>query len=216
MIIRCIPGGSFLTNTYILADEDSKTGILIDPGSQVAEVLEEIENLELKIDRIVNTHTHIDHAAGVQEAKDALSAKFCIHPKEVPVLELLPQSAMRFPEFGDVEVPEVDEFLEEGDIVQIGEHEAKVLHVPGHTWGSICLVIEDEEMVISGDTLFAGSVGRVDLTGGTSMEELVGSINKKLLTLPPHYKVLPGHGPVTKIAIEKQTNPFLGGGVILF
>lgn len=214
MIIRCIPGGSFLTNTYIIADEDTKTGILVDPGSQVGEVLEEIENLGLKIDKIVNTHTHIDHAAGVQEAKNALSAKFCIHPKEVPVLEYLPESAMRFPEFGDVEVPEVDEYLEEGDIVKIGKYEAKVLHVPGHTWGSICLVIDD--IVISGDTLFAGSVGRVDLTGGTSMEELVGSINKKLLTLPPSYKVYPGHGPVTKIGIEKQTNPFLGGGAILF
>ena len=214
MILKCIPGGSFLTNTYIIADEDTKTGILIDPGSQVAEVLDEIDDLGLQIDKIVNTHTHIDHAAGVQEAKDALSAKFCIHPREVPVLEALPESAMRFPEFGDVEVPEVEEYLEEDDVVEIGKYEAKVLHVPGHTWGSICLVID--KIVISGDTLFAGSVGRVDLTGGTSMEELVGSINKKLLTLPPSYTVYPGHGPATKIGIEKQTNPFLGGGVILF
>jgi hydroxyacylglutathione hydrolase len=214
MIIKCIPGGSFLTNTYIIADEESKTGILIDPGSQVQEVLEEIENLDLKIDKIVNTHAHIDHAAGVQEAKDALSAKFYIHPKELPVLQALPESALRFPEFGDVEVPEVDEYLEEGDIIQIGSYQARVLHVPGHTWGSICLVID--EHVISGDTLFAGSVGRVDLTGGTSMEELVGSINRKLLTLPPTYIVYPGHGPITKIGIEKQSNPFLGGGVFLF
>jgi hydroxyacylglutathione hydrolase len=214
MIIKCIPGGSFLTNTYIIADEESKTGILIDPGSQVREVLDEIEDLDLKIDKIVNTHAHIDHAAGVQEAKDALSAKFYIHPKELPVLQALPESALRFPEFGDVEVPEVDEYLEEGDIVQIGSYQAGVLHVPGHTWGSICLVID--EHVISGDTLFAGSVGRVDLTGGTSMEELVGSINRKLLTLPPTYIVYPGHGPITKIGIEKQSNPFLGGGVFLF
>lgn len=214
MIIRCIAGGSFLTNTYIIADEESKTGILIDPGSQVDEVLEEIEELGLTIDKIVNTHTHIDHAAGVQQAKEALSAKFYIHPKELAVLKLLPESARRYPEFGDVEVPEVDGYLEEGDTVDIGSYQAKVLHVPGHTWGSICLVID--EHVISGDTLFAGSVGRVDLAGGTSMEELIGSINRKLMTLPPEYKVYPGHGPVTKIGIEKRTNPFLGGGLILF
>ena len=183
MIIQCITGGSFLTNCYIIADEESKEGIIIDPGAQLSEVLEEITNLDLKIDKIVNTHAHIDHASGVQEAKDALGAKFYLHPKEKPVLDLLPESALRFPEFSGVEVPEIDEFVEEGDIVEIGKYKAEVLHVPGHTWGSICLVIDGH--IISGDTLFAGSVGRVDLTGGTSMEELVGSINRKLMVYPP-------------------------------
>jgi len=214
MIIKCIPGGSFLTNCYILADENSKEGILIDPGSQVQEVLDEIEDLDLKIDKIVNTHTHIDHAAGVQKAKDALSAKFYVHPKEEPVLQALPVSAMRFPEFGDVEVPEIDEYIEEGDEVEIGSYTAKVIHTPGHTWGGICLIID--EHVITGDTLFAGSVGRVDLTGGTSMEELVSSINKKLMILPPTHNVYPGHGPFTTIGVEKKSNPFLGGGIIVF
>lgn len=214
MIIQCITGGSFLTNCYIIADEESKEGIIIDPGAQLSEVLEEIKNLDLKIDKIVNTHAHIDHASGVQEAKDALGAKFYLHPKEKPVLDILPESALRFPEFSGVEVPEIDEFVEQGDIVEIGKYKAEVLLVPGHTWGSICLVIG--EHIFSGDTLFAGSVGRVDLTGGTSMEELVGSINRKLMVYPPESKVYPGHGPVTTIEIEKRSNPFLGGGTILF
>jgi len=214
MIIQCITGGSFLTNCYIIADEESKEGIIIDPGAQLSEVLEEIKKLDLKIDKIVNTHAHIDHASGVQEAKDALGAKFYLHPKEKPVLDILPESALRFPEFSGVQVPEIDEFVEEGDIVEIGKYKAHVLLVPGHTWGSICLVIG--EHIFSGDTLFAGSVGRVDLTGGTSMEELVGSINRKLMVYPPESKVYPGHGPVTTIEIEKRSNPFLGGGTILF
>ena len=143
MIIQCITGGSFLTNRYIIADEDSKEGILIDPGAQIAEVLEEIESLDLKIDKIVHPPAHIDHASGVQEAKDALGAKFYLHPKEKPVLDLLPESALRFPEFSGVVVPEIDEFTEEGDQIEIGKYKADVLLVPGHTWGSICLVIDE-------------------------------------------------------------------------
>lgn len=217
MIIECIEGGAFLTNCYIIADEESKEGIIVDPGSQVNEVLEVVENLGLKIDKIVNTHAHIDHASGVQQAKDATGAKFYLHKKEKPVLDSMPESALRFgglPEFEGVVVPEIDEFIDEGDVIKIGKYKAEVLHVPGHTWGSICLIINGH--IISGDTLFAGSVGRVDLTGGTSMQELVGSINRKLMVYPPESRVYPGHGPVTTIEIEKRSNPFLGGGTLLF
>ncbi|MGD9652255.1 MAG: MBL fold metallo-hydrolase [Candidatus Dadabacteria bacterium] len=214
MILRCIPGGIFLTNCYILGDEKTNEGILIDPGEQIDDILREVEKSGLNITKIVNTHTHIDHVAGAEVAKKALGVGFYIHPEEVPVLEALPEAAMRFPQFGDVEVPEVEGFVEEGDEVEIGGLRAKVLHTPGHTWGSICLVIDD--VVISGDTLFAGSVGRVDLTGGTSMAELVGSIKAKLMPLPDSFKVYPGHGPSTTIEIERKSNPFITGGFSLF
>lgn len=213
MLIRCIPGGSFLTNSYIIADEEAKEGILVDPGSQVDEVLEEIENLELDVKRIVNTHCHIDHVAGVEEAKQALGAEFYLHPKEEPVLRDIPNAMRRFPEFGGVKVPKIDKYIEEGDEIPIGKYVAKVIHTPGHTWGSICLIIDDN--VFDGDVLFAGSVGRVDLAGGTSMRELIHSIKTKLMTLPPSYKVYPGHGPSTTIGIEKRSNPFLTGGMLL-
>ncbi|GBD38219.1 Hydroxyacylglutathione hydrolase GloC [bacterium HR37] len=214
MIVRCIPGGSFLTNSYIVADEETKEGILIDPGSQVDEVLEEIERLGLNITKIVNTHAHIDHAAGVEKAKRELGAKFYLHPKEEPVLLALPESALRFPEFGHVDVPEIDVYVEEGDSIEFGNYTAKVIHTPGHTYGSICLLVD--ESVFSGDTLFAGSVGRVDLTGGTSMRELIRSIKTKLMVLPSHYKVYPGHGPFTTIGTERRSNPFIAGGIVLF
>ena len=213
MIIKCIPGGSFLTNCYIIADEETKEGILVDPGSQVEDVIEEIKKSGLKIDRIVNTHAHIDHSAGVEEAKVALDADFYLHPKEEPVLQDMPNAMRRFPEFSGVEVPKIDKYIEEGDVVDIGKYKAKVVHTPGHTWGSICLIIDNH--VFSGDTLFAGSVGRVDLTGGTSMQELIRSIKTKLMVLPGAYRVYPGHGPFTTIDIEKRSNPFLTGGMLV-
>ncbi len=214
MIIKCIPGGSFLTNSYIIADEETKEGILVDPGSQVEEVIEEIESLGLTVDKIVNTHAHIDHAAGVEDAKKALGAEFYLHPEEEPVLQALPESAMRFPEFRGVKVPKIDRYIQEGDEIQIGRYKAKVIHTPGHTWGSICLLVDNH--LFSGDTLFAGSVGRVDLTGGTSMRQLVHSIKTKLMVLPPSNKVYPGHGPFTTIETEKRTNPFIAGEMLLF
>ena len=165
MIIKCIPGGIFLTNCYIIGDEETNEGILIDPGEQIDDILAAVKRSGLNIKMIVNTHTHIDHVAGA-----------------------------------------VDE-------IEIGKLRAKVLHTPGHTWGSVCLVIDDQ--VISGDTLFAGSVGRVDLTGGTSMRELVRSIKTKLMVLPDTYKVHPGHGPSTTIGIERRSNPFLTGDLII-
>lgn len=214
MIIEILVGGSFFTNCYIVGDEDTKEAILIDPGSQVEEALELIENLGLKVDKIINTHAHIDHICGVELAKKALGAKFYLHEKEMPVLEDMPMAKRRFPEFSWAEVPEVDHFLEEGDEVTVGSHTAKIVHTPGHTWGSICLIFEGH--VFDGDALFAGSVGRVDLTGGSSMEELVNSIKTKLLTLPPDTRVYSGHGPVTTIEIEARSNPFLTGGVSFY
>lgn len=213
MIIKCIPGGIFLTNCYIVGDEDTNDAILIDPGEQIEEVLSEIEESGLNITKIVNTHAHIDHVAGVERAKKALGTGFYLHPEDEPVLRAVPESAMRFPQIGHVEVPKIDGYIEEGDEIEIGSLKAKVLHTPGHTWGGICLVIEDQ--VISGDTLFAGSVGRVDLTGGTSMRELVGSIKAKLLVLPDAYGVHPGHGPSTTIGIERRSNPFIAGDLII-
>ena len=126
---------------------------------------------------------------------------------------MLPEAAARFPQFGNVRIPEIDVYIEEGDEVEIGSLKAKVLHTPGHSWGSVCFVIDDH--IISGDTLFAGSVGRVDLTGGTSMRELVGSIKSKLMSLPDSYNVYPGHGPFTTIGIERRSNPFITGDLAI-
>ncbi len=206
MIINCITGGAFIENCYIVGDEKTMEGILIDPGEQIDDILSEVDKSGLTITKIVNTHNHLDHVAGVEIAKQKLGIPFYIHKKDQPVLDLLPEACKRWPQYSYVVKPDVEGYVEEGDKVEIGSLIADILLVPGHSWGHICLVIEDN--IIAGDTLFAGSVGRVDLTGGTSMEELTGSIEAKLFTLPDNYNVFPGHGPATTIGIEKQSNPF--------
>lgn len=214
MIIKCIPGGMFLENCYIVGDESSNEGILVDPGEQIDDILEQVERSGLNISKIVNTHNHLDHVAGVEIAKNRLQIPFYIHKKDQPVLDALPEACQRWPQFSDIVKPEVDHYIEEGDKVKIGSLEAEVLLVPGHSWGHICLVVEDN--IIAGDTLFAGSVGRVDLTGGTSMEELLGSIRSKLFVLPDSCNVFPGHGPSTTIGIEKSSNPFFTRSMMNF
>lgn len=209
MIVRCVAGGMFLTNCYIVGDEKSGEGVLIDPGEQVIPIMAEVEKTGLNITRIIGTHTHIDHVAGVQFVKDTLSVPFGIHEKEQPVLDILPEACKRYPEFGDVRKPDVEEYLEDGQTVEIGGLRGEVFLAPGHTWGHIILVFEDEGVIISGDTLFAGSVGRVDLTGGTTMEELVGSIKDRIMRYPDEFRVLSGHGPETTVGIERESNPFL-------
>lgn len=212
MIITCIPGGIFMENCYLIGDEESGEAILVDPGEQVRQIREEINKSKLKITKIVNTHTHLDHVAGVQTFKDELGIPFYIHKDDQPVLDVLPEATKRYPGFEFVEKPEVDEYVDEGDTITIGNLKGEILHVPGHSWGHICIVFDKH--IIAGDTVFAGSVGRVDLTGGTSMEELTGSIKKKLLIYPDDYEIYPGHGPSTTVGIEKKTNPFLQGAFV--
>ncbi len=209
MIITCIPGGIFMENCYIVGDEASGEAILVDPGEQINEIREEINSSELKITKIVNTHTHLDHVAGVQTFKKELGIPFYIHKEDQPVLDVLTEATKRYPGFEFVEKPDVDGYVEDGETLTIGNLKGQILHVPGHSWGHVCFVFDGH--IIAGDTVFAGSVGRVDLTGGTSMEELTGSIKKKLLVLPDDYQIYPGHGPSTTVGIEKQSNPFLQG-----
>ncbi|NIP29922.1 MAG: MBL fold metallo-hydrolase [Candidatus Dadabacteria bacterium] len=210
MIIKCIAGGIFMENCYIIGDEETNEGMLVDPGEQVQDILEEIDNTGVKITKIVNTHCHLDHVAGVEIIKQKLGIPFYIHEKDKPVLDVLPEAKLRFPGFDFVEMPEVDGYIEEGETLKVGNLKGEILLVPGHTWGHVCFVFENN--IIAGDTVFSGSVGRVDLTGGTSMEELIGSINQKIMTYPDDFNIFPGHGPSTTVGIEKRTNPFLQGG----
>ncbi|MCY4261995.1 MAG: MBL fold metallo-hydrolase [Candidatus Dadabacteria bacterium] len=213
MIIKCVPGGAFIENCYIIGDEDTNEAMLVDPGEQIEEISAEIERSGLEIKKIVNTHTHLDHVAGVEVFKQKFGVPFYIHEKEQPVLDVLPQAKMRFPGFDFVEIPKVDGYVKEGDTLCVGNLEGEILLVPGHTWGHICFVFG--ESIIAGDTVFAGSVGRVDLTGGTTMTELVGSIRSEIFKYPDHYEIHSGHGPQTTVGTEKRTNPFLVGNLTL-
>ena len=222
MILKIIPGGAFVENTYIIQSDKSKELILIDPGSQTDEIEESLTELEFDSVHIWNTHGHLDHAYGVDYFKNKYGAKFSIHKKEIPILQAMSTAASRFgiPEFNNAVIPEIENFIEENREYSVGNLKFNTILVPGHSPGSICFHFTKElnpeeqlveNFIICGDTVFAGSVGRVDLTGGTNMEELVGNITEKLLSLEDSTILFPGHGPRTTIQIEKESNPYLSG-----
>ncbi len=203
-VIR-IPAGIYAANCYLVFDEQSKEGIVIDPGGDVDDIMAKIEELKIKIKYIVLTHGHGDHIAGVEELKFHTNAPVAVHRDDEPLLKdgnknLSSKMAMGTVEFNP------DILLDEGDTIDFGSFKAEVIHTPGHTPGGISLKIEDS--LFTGDTLFAGSIGRTDFEY-SSFEDIMSSIRNKLLGFPDETKVYPGHGPSTTIKMEKQINPFI-------
>ncbi len=205
MIIEKITVGNFSANCYIVGCDKSREGIIIDPGDEVDKILDLINKTGLDIKMILNTHAHIDHSLGIQGIKEKLGIDFYMHKDDLTFLEHLIDQAQFFG-LQAKSPPKVDRFLEDGDEISFGELETRVIHTPGHTPGGLSFLIEGSIFV--GDTLFAGSIGRTDLPGG-SYEKLIHSIKSRLLTLNSNTKVYPGHGPPTSIEIERKTNPFL-------
>jgi len=194
MLIEMFTVGMLGTNCFVVGDTQTKEAIVIDPGfdnvSEAKNILNEIQRGKLRVKFIVNTHGHPDHVSGNKMMKEATGSSIMIHEYDASMLRN----------------PRADKTLREGDIIEFGDIKLRVLHTPGHTKGSIALLNSNDLFV--GDTLFAGSIGRYDLPGG-SLEELMNSIKNKLLILPDHVKVYPGHGEVTTIGEERRTNPFL-------
>lgn len=201
---------SFQENTYILFDE-TKSCIIVDPGmDSIAEqsiLREYIDDYMLIPVAIVNTHCHVDHVLGCNYIKRSFDIPFYIHPHEKPVLE----NVMSFGEFFGIQVeapPPPDKFLNHGDMYTFGNSELAIMHIPGHSPGSITLYNVTDKFVITGDVLFKGSIGRTDLPGG-DYQTLIDNIRKKLMVLPRDVTAFPGHGPNTTIGNEYDTNPFL-------
>lgn len=207
LLVEIIPNGPFVENCYLLVERATRRALLIDPGDEEQRILARIRELNLDVLEIVNTHAHIDHAGGVAPLKRLLGVGFALHPGEREWLERLPLQAAMFG-IGDKEVPEVDRELADGQSVQLGELTARVLHTPGHSPGGCCLYFAEQKVVIVGDTLFSGSIGRTDLPGG-DMATLLASIRDKLFVLDDDVVVYNGHGPSTTIGAERRTNPFL-------
>lgn len=205
MILRKLVIGELMTNCYIVGSEDTKEGMVIDPADDAATILKAVKALELKIKYIVLTHGHPDHFAALAELKKATGAEVLVHREDAEILELPPMVffGATFPQ-----PPPADRLLKDGDTITLGELVFKVIHTPGHTPGSICLLTDG--VLFSGDTLFNYGIGRYDLPGG-SLEKLMDSLHRKVLTLPDGTKVYPGHGPETTIGDEKRSNPFLEG-----
>jgi glyoxylase-like metal-dependent hydrolase (beta-lactamase superfamily II) len=204
MIVKGLVVGPLQVNCYLVGCEETKEGIVIDPGGDAPVILSQIHALELNIAYIINTHGHIDHVAANRSIKEATSAPIAIHRLDAPWLTN-PQGGLALL-LGVTPGPPADIFLEEGDEVRFGKISLKVLHTPGHTTGGISLW--GEEIIFTGDALFNMGIGRTDLPGG-DFKSLIESIRTKLFTLPEETVVYPGHGPPTTIGREKRTNPFL-------
>jgi len=184
-----------------------REAMVIDPGDDIASVLLLIEKHDLTVKQIVITHAHIDHVGGAMKLRAATGAPILLNQNDYALLKMLDVQAawigMKDP--GKVEI---DSSIDQADTVKAGSLVADVLHTPGHTEGSVCLYFPTESKLIAGDTLFAGSVGRTDLPGGSS-EKIIKSLHEKVMTLPDDTLVVPGHGPLTTIGEERESNPFL-------
>jgi len=214
MIFKYFETGPLLVNCYIVGDEKSKEAIVVDPGGNVENILDALKEDDLKVKMIINTHAHFDHIGGNKGLSEATGAGIYIHPDEKEMLMSMNSMAMHFGT--EVEQsPAPAGFLNDGDIIKLGDKlTIQVLLTPGHSPGSICLYIKDENMVIDGDLLFQYSVGRTDFPGG-SHAELIKSIKTKLFPLGENVEVYPGHGPPTTLKQEKKYNPFLQEGAEL-
>lgn len=211
MIVEMLTVGPFQENTYIVGDEASGAGALIDPGDEPARIALAVEQTGLEIGWIIVTHAHIDHVGAIAALVDEYACPVLMHEEAETMLKMVPQQAMMMGlRFG--KVPKVDGHVADEEILEVGSLRLRSLYTPGHAPGHLAFLVEGEDVVFSGDALFAGSVGRVDLPGG-SMEVLMRSIEERLLPLPDDTRVLSGHGPESTIGHERMTNPFLQGGL---
>ena len=207
MRIHTYARGPFQTNTYLIEDEATGEALLVDPTIDSESVGDEITARKLHVALIVNTHGHVDHTYGDAYFKRTTGAALAIHADDAPLLAGSVQQARRFG-LPAPDAVQADRLLAGGDVLVIGDLSLAVVHTPGHTPGGICLY--GSGVLIAGDTLFAGSIGRTDLPGGDD-DLLIESIHRQLLVLPESTLVYSGHGDATTIGAEKRTNPFLRG-----
>jgi hydroxyacylglutathione hydrolase len=215
MIHEILPVGPLQCNCSILGDETSREAIVVDPGDDIPRILALLAKHSLTVKQIVITHAHIDHIAGAHRLKQLTGAPILYNQHDLAQVKMMSIQATWL----GIPTPTVqapDDTLDEGKLITIGAHPEQnrrgitgsILYTPGHTEGSVCLYLPDQTLLLAGDTLFAGSIGRTDLPGGNT-QKLLASIHDRLLTLPDDVRVIPGHGPSTTIGSERAKNPFL-------
>jgi glyoxylase-like metal-dependent hydrolase (beta-lactamase superfamily II) len=207
MIRETFPVGLLGCNCTVLADELSRQAIVVDPGDDVPGIMARVRRLALNVKQILITHAHIDHIAGAQRLKALTGAPILYHESDLAMVRIMDLQASWLA----IETPVVlppDEGLTDGQTFVVEGISGTVLHTPGHTPGSVCLYLPEHSLLLAGDTLFAGTVGRTDLPGGDA-KTLIRSVRDKLMMLPDETTVLPGHGALTSIGREREHNPFL-------
>jgi len=207
VVIESFPVGPLQCNCTILGDSAPGEAIVIDPGDEISRIQARLTKLGLKVKQILITHAHIDHVGGALKLKRLTGAPILLNENDLPLLQMMEQQAGWL----GVDTPETeapDASLQDGMTIGLDTLAGQVIHTPGHTQGSVCLLFAPLRLLVAGDTLFAGSIGRTDLPGGNS-RQIIDSIHSRLLVLPEETQVLPGHGGLTTIGEEKDRNPFL-------
>ena len=204
MLLETLVVGPLSVNCYIFACEKTHQAAIVDPGDEADQILSVVKKLDCRVKYILLTHGHIDHLSQIPILKNKLKAEFLMHEQDIPLVQSASTQAALFglPDPGDLKP---DRFLNDGDIIHLGELTIQVIHSPGHSPGSITFQVNQKLFV--GDLIFNGSIGRTDLPGG-DYSQIIESIQKKIFTLPDSVEIYPGHGPATTVGIEKNTNPF--------
>lgn len=212
-ILEIAAAPPFFKNGFVVGCEDTREAVVIDPGDEVDELLAAVDRHRLTVKYILLTHAHIDHITGVGAAKQALAVPVGLHKDDLFLYKAVAQQGQMLGVHAEPQ-PDIDFFYDGPGPWRFGKYGAWVLHTPGHCPGGVCLAIgregESERILVVGDTLFAGSIGRVDLPGG-NLATLLNSIRTVLFAFPDDTVVYPGHGERTTIGLEKRTNPYLAG-----
>ena len=207
IIVETIPVGPLQCNCTILGDLVSRKAIVVDPGGDAEILLERLVELDLQVERIIHTHAHLDHFLASGKMKEATGAKLALHREDLFIWDMLEDQCRMFGIPFEAPPPP-DQWLENEEEIDLNDLQGKALHTPGHTPGSMCFLFESQKLLIAGDTLFQGSIGRTDLWGG-DFKKIEKSIQEKLYTLDEETSVITGHGESTSIGHEMRANSFV-------